>query len=338
MEGNNSVTILRKVLRNDLTSVVMPVVVLFTILVLGSPGFLSAYNMTSLMQTITIYLIVGMAQMSALALGQFNLAIGSIGALSSIAMGYCMQVLGLGLWVALPIGILVAAICGLIQGALIAKSGINPFIITLSLLSIFKGVATTISQGKPFNQIPEGIKVFNRATIGVIPVTFLVALAVWVLVFILFKYKKIGQKILAVGANPTAAKYSGINVNYIIIIGHIISGVLCGVAAIIQTARFASAQISVGDDWMLTSFVVTILGGTILSGGKVSIIGTLFGATLMVFINNALVLWGVSTYAFQLILGIVLLVAFEVDRTRISMMNRQSDMKSIKEEGDTGHE
>lgn len=337
MEGSNSVTIIKKLLRNDLTSVVMPVLVLFIILVFGSPGFLSAYNMTSLMQTITIYLIVGLAQMSALALGQFNLAIGSIGAISSIALGFCMQVLGLNMWIALPIGILVAATCGLIQGVLIAKTSINPFIITLSLLSIFKGIATTISQGKPFNEISEGIKVFNRATVGVIPVTFIVALVVWMIVFVLFKYKKIGQRILAVGANPTAAKYSGINVDRVVILGHIISGVLCGIAAIIQTARFASAQISVGDDWMLTSFVVTILGGTILSGGKVSIVGTLFGATLMVFINNALVLWGVSTYAFQLILGIVLLVAFEVDRTRISVMNRQSDLKS-EEEGDTGHE
>lgn len=116
-----------------------------------------------------------------------------------------------------------------------------------------------------------------------------------------------------------------------------ISGLLCGIAAIIQTARFASAQISVGDDWMMTSFVVTVLGGTLLSGGKVSVLGTLLGAILMVFINNALVLWGVSTYAFQLILGLVLLAAYEVDRARISVINRQSELVSEQEKGGETH-
>lgn len=328
---------IRKGLRNDLTSVILPLVVLFTILVIGSSGFLSSYNLTSLMQTITIYMLAGLAQMSALALGQFNLAIGSIGCLSSIIMGYCMQVLGLPMWVAIPMGLLFAAISGAIQGVLIAKSGINPFIITLSLLSVYKGIATVISHGEPFNAIPEGIKAFNRASVGVIPVTFIVALVIWACTLVLFKYKKIGLRMLAVGENARAAQFSGINVSTTVIIGHMISGLLCGIAAIIQTARFASAQISVGDDWMMTSFVVTVLGGTLLSGGKVSVLGTLLGAILMVFINNALVLWGVSTYAFQLILGLVLLAAYEVDRARISVINRQSELVSEQEKGGETH-
>lgn len=318
--------IVRKTFRNDLTSVIIPILILFVALTITSSGFLSAYNITSLLQTITIYMLVGMAQMTALSLGQFNLAVGSIGALTSIMMGFLMQELNFPLIAAIPIGLMISALCGFIQGFLIAKSGISPFIITLALLSIFIGIATVVSHGEAISKIPEGLKLFNRAKISVIPVTFLVSLFVFGIIFVLFKYTKIGLNLQAVGANARAAKISGINVSSIVIFGHIISGLLCGIASVMQTARFGAALISVGGDWMLTSFVVAVLGGTLLSGGKASPLGTFLGSILMVLINNALVLWGISTYMFPAILGLVLLGAYEVDRGRLSIIKRQSNI------------
>lgn len=318
--------IVKRAFRHELTSVLLPLVVLSVSLIASSPGFLSAYNMTSLLQSITIYMVIGMAQMAALALGHLNLAIGSIGSVTSIMMGYCMQELHVPVILALIIGLLVASLCGYIQGLLITKSKISPFIISLSLLSIYKGIGIVISRGVPFDGLPESIKLLNRAKVGVVPVTFFIALATAVMVFMIFRYTKIGLRLEATGANPRAALFSGIKVKNTVVFGHTLSGLLCGIAAIIQTARFGSAQISVGDDWMLTSFVVAVLGGTLLSGGKASTVGTILGSILMVLITNALVLWNVNTYTFPAILGLVLLAAYEVDRGRLKLIKRQSEL------------
>jgi len=317
----------KRAFQHELTSVMLPLVVLTVLLIISSPGFVSAYNITSLLQSITIFMVIGMAQMAALTLGHLNLAIGSIGSLTSILMGVLMQTLKVPVLPALALGLVVASVCGLIQGLLITRSRISPFIISLALLSIFKGIGIVISKGVPFDQLPDAIKMFNRAKVGVFPVSFFVAILSAVIVYLIFRYMKIGLRLEATGANPRAALFSGIRVNRTIVFGHILSGLLCGVAAIIQTSRFGSAQISVGDDWMLTSFVVAVLGGTLLSGGKASTVGTILGSVLMVLINNALVLWNVNTYAFPAILGLVLLTAYEVDRGRLKLIKRQSELE-----------
>jgi len=249
-----------------------------------------------------------------------------MGCLSAVSMGYFMQVLKLPVIVAIILGLIIAVFLGFIQGMLIARSGINPFIITLALISVFYGIGAIITKGKPYDKLPNTIQVINKMKFGPVPLTFIIALVVCAMVYFVFRYMNIGKYLQAVGENPKAAMFSGIDVKKTITIGHMISGLLCGIAAIIQIARFGSAQISIGNDWMLTSFVVAVLGGTLLAGGKVSTIGTLLGSFLMMFINNLLVLWGVNDYIFQAILGLVLLGAFEVDRARISIIKRQTDL------------
>ncbi len=323
-------------LKMDLTTVILPVVVLFIILMIGSSGFLSAYNMISVLQSVAIYVLIGLAQMSALSLGQMNLAVGGIGCLSAVMMGFFMQVLGLPVLPALILGLLIAMALGAIQGVLIAKSGIVPFIITLSLLSIYTGLATVFTRGKSFNQLPDTIKNINRMQFGVVPLTFLIALAITIGAFVVFRYGNIGRKLKAVGENDRSALYTGINVSRTVIWGHTISGLFAGFAAFIQICRFNSAQLAIGDDWMLTSFVVAILGGTLLSGGKFSVIGTLLGSLLMVFINNALGLWRVNPYIFQTIMGILLLAAFEMDRMRKYLV-RKPTVTAV-QDGENSHE
>lgn len=318
----------KKLIRADLTSVVLPLVVLFVVLLISSPGFLSDYNIISVLQSVSIFVLIGLAQMSALALGQFNLAVGAMGCLSAVMMGVFMEVLGMYWLLAVILGVIVAMILGGIQGILIAKSGMNPFIITLALLSVFTGIANVITQGKSFNALPEVIKVINRTQFGPVPLTFIISFLICVVAYIIFRYTNVGRRLQAVGANPRAAQFSGIAVPRTIIIGHVLSGLFCGLAAFIQIAKFGSAQLAIGSDWMMTSFVVSILGGTLLSGGKVSVVGTLLGSLLMVFINNALGLWRVNTYMFQAIMGIVLIIAYELDRTRVSLVKRQNSLSA----------
>lgn len=329
---------LKKLLRMDLTSVVLPLVVLFIVLLIGSKGFLSAYNILSVLQSAAIFVLIGLAQMSALSLGQFNLAVGAMGCLTAIMMGLFMQVLGLPLLIAVLLGLTVSMILGAIQGTIIAKSGISPFIITLALLSVFTGIARVITMGDSYNKLPDTIKTISRMQFGPVPLTFLISILICAIAYVVFKYTNIGRHLMAVGANSRAAQFSGINVPKTVIMGHAISGLFTGCAAFIQICKFNSAQLAIGSDWMMTSFVVAVLGGTLLSGGKISVVGTLLGSLLMVFIINALGLWRVNTYMFQTIMGIVLLVAYEIDRARIKYINRQSSLVVEAQKEEAGNE
>ncbi|MBU3875824.1 ABC transporter permease [Faecalicatena sp. AGMB00832] len=323
----------KQLLQADLSSVIVPIIVIFAILAATSEGFLSSYNMYSVLQSVPIFVIVGLAQMVVLSLGQMNLAVGSIGVLSSVVFGIAMQKWGL------PTVVCIIAACGAgllqgyLQGIMVTKSGINPFIISLALLSLYKGLALVITSGQPFSQLSEGFKTFgNIKVLNLFPATIFVAVLVGVTMFIVIRYRKLGKKLLACGSNGVAAVYSGVNYDKTVIAGHCLSGVLCAVAAILQVSRFGSVQLSIGDDWMLTSFVVPVLGGTLLSGGKVNVIGTFLGGFLMVLINNAIVLWGVSSYATNAAVGIILLLAYEVDRMRKKMMTNQAK-NAVEKEG-----
>lgn len=320
---------LKKMMKSELSSIIAPVVILLVVLTFQK-GFLTSYNILSLLQTLAIYIVIGLSQMCALSLGQFNLSIGSAGALAAILMGYCYQNLGVNTFVGFLVGLLVGGLAGMLQGELIARTRMNPFIISLSLMSVYTGCATAICKGYAYS-VPQGVIDFNRAKIAnFFPVCLVLALFIMALIYIFIRYLRPGRELIATGENKRAAQFAGINYKRIIVMGHTLSGLLCGVAAFIQVARFGSAQSSVGDDWQMTSFAVAVLGGTLLSGGKVSVVGVMFGSILMVLLNNALVLWGFSTYTFQLILGIVLLGAYELDRIRQRVISRQSELNSEK--------
>lgn len=321
---NAEESLLLRLGRLEFASSLYPLIILSIVLGLTSRGFLSAYNLQSMLQICSIYLIIGLSQMCTLALGQFNLAIGAMGALTAVAVGGLMQVVGVPLLLALPLALLFSGLLGVCQGLLIAKLRVNPFIATLSLLSIYTGLSYAITKGAPFSDLPEGIKFLNKLRFGFVPFSFVLSVLLALIMFVFFERLKTGRRILMTGENNRAAAFSGIDVERMVVFGHGLSGILVGLAAMIQVSQFGSAQVSVGDDWMMPSFVMTVLGGTLLSGGKVSPLGTVFGSLLMVVINNALVLWGVNTYATQAIIGLILLLAFEVDRSRGRVMKRRA--------------
>lgn len=315
----------KQLLQADLSSVIVPIIVIFLLLSMTSEGFLSSYNMYSVFQSVPIFVIVGLAQMVVLSLGQMNLAVGSIGVLSSVVFGFSMQEWGLPVVICILLACGAGLVQGFIQGMMVTKSGINPFIISLALLSLYKGLALVLTSGQPFSKLSSGFKAFGNIKIAILfPATIFIAVIVSAGMFVIIRYRKLGKKLLACGANGAAAVYSGVNYDNTVIAGHCLSGILCAIAAILQVSRFGSVQLSIGDDWMLTSFVVPVLGGTLLSGGKVNVIGTFLGGFLMVLINNAIVLWGVSSYATNAAVGIILLLAYEVDRMRKKMMNNQA--------------
>ncbi|NEU30197.1 ABC transporter permease [bacterium LRH843] len=315
--------LIEKLAKRELAGVILPVIIISLVLNFVTEGFLTPFNLDSLARTVAITSIVGLSQLLTLSIGQFNLALGAMGATTGMLLGFLLEAQGVPVMLAILIGLAAGSILGMVQGILIVKTGINPFIITLALASVFLGIATAATRGQAYFHLPESFNLIGKLYIFNIPLLLIIAILVAVVVFLIIQRTPLGRQILATGANQRAALFSGINTNTIIITVHTLSGTLAGLAGMLQVARLGSAQLSIGADWLLVSFAAPVLGGTLLSGGKVTVFGTLFGAVLMAIIINGLVLINISSFWFQLFLGIILLAAFEVNRIRLQLLGQK---------------
>ena len=316
------VTLWRGLVRWDLASVTLALAVVCGALLIGAPAFHSAYNLRALGFTIAVNGVVALAQLAVLSVGQFNLALTAIGAMSGLLAGWLMQVVGLPWGLAAVLAIAFGALAGGAQGALIVRSRINPFIVSLALAAAYMGLMLGLSRGASFNQLPPAFVALGRANIFGLPGLLAFSLVVAAAILVLFQRTVSGRWLLATGANLRTALISGVATDRMIVAAHMLSGALAGVAAVMLVARLGSAQPSLGSEWLLPSFAAPVLGGTLLTGGRVLVVGTYLGALLLAVIANGLVLFGVSAYWYQTLLGIVLLIALAVERSRQSYVVR----------------
>ncbi len=309
-----------KIARNDLAGITFATILMCLILIFFTNGFLTAYNLDSLIKDISIFTIVGMAQMVTLAVGQFNLAVGAIGGCVGMIFGTLVELMGMPYWVAMIISLAAGYIFGYFQGFLIVKTKINAFIITLALVNVYHGLNMTFTENRFYRNIPDSFKAISKGNLGGVPILLILVIITMFIIWILFNKIVVGRRILASGVNVKAADFAGINSGGTIRLAHGISGMLAGFAAILTISKLGAAQTSIGTTWTLISFAAPILGGTLLSGGKVSIVGTFLGAALMTLITNALVMFGVNAYWFQAFTGGILLLAFAINKIRASQI------------------
>ena len=280
-------------------------------------GFLSSYNLFNLGRALAIDIIIGFSQMVVLATGGMNLAVGSIGVCAVMTAGYLMQTLGMPVWVAIVGALVLGGALGWLNGFAVVRTGVNSFIITLASASLFSGGMLILTKAVPLNALPPSMGAFGKMKFGFVSPLLIIAIAIGVLLFILFRYATLGRQILAAGANPRAAAMSGVPVGRVIIIAHVLSGVLAAIAGVLVVARLGAAMPSTGgQDWLLPSFLGPVLGGTLLSGGFVSVVGTALGALLVSTIRSGLLVLQIGSFWLQLFLGLILLFAVLVDRYR----------------------
>ena len=167
-----------------------------------------------------------------------------------------------------------------------------------------------------YNGVPPAIAAFGRMRWGFISPLLLIALAIGLALLVLFRFTALGREILASGANARAAELSGVPVGRVTIMVHTLSGLLAACAGLMLMTRLGAAMPSIGEDWLLPSFVAPVLGGTLLAGGFVSIIGTMLGALLVATIRSGLLILQVGNFWLQLFLGLILLLAVMLDRYR----------------------
>lgn len=281
------------------------------------PDFLSAFNMFVIFSTMALSLLIAFGQMIIIAIGQMNLALGAIGGLAAIAFSGMMEVWGLPAPVAAVLALAIGGACGFVNGVVTTRSGLSAFIVTLATLYIFKGVNLGITEAIPFYDVPPEVKGFGAATLlGIIPWVLVPTAIVTVAVWFMFRRLPIGRQILAVGANTHAAELSGISVPRAVVTAHVLSGLLAALAGILAVARLGVGQPTIGDDWLIASFAAPVIGGAVLSGGHVSVVGTVLGVVIVALITQGLVLFAVDPYYVQFILGFLILGAVGFNRLR----------------------
>jgi ribose transport system permease protein len=258
-----------------------------------------------------------------------NLAVGSIGVCAVMMSGYLMQTIGLPVWAAVIGALALGAALGWLNGFAIVRTGVNSFIITLASANLFSGAMLILTKAVPLNGLPPSVGNFGKMKFGFVSPLLLVAIGLGILLFILFRYATLGRQILAAGANPRAAAMSGVPVGRVIIIAHMLSGLLAAIAGVLVVARLAAAMPAVGgQDWLLPSFLGPVLGGTLLSGGFVSVVGTALGALLVSTIRSGLLVLQIGSFWLQFFLGIILLLAVLVDRYRSVYAERRKIVRS----------
>jgi ribose transport system permease protein len=290
-----------------------------------APGFLSPFNSFSVGRALADDIVIGFAQMAALATGGMNLSVGSIGVCAVMTGGYLMQALALPVPVAILGALGLGAALGWLNGFVIARSGVSAFIITLASANLYSGAMLILTKAVPLNSLPMEVGAFGKAKIaGLVSPLLVIALAIGLLLFVFYRHSVLGRQILAAGANARAAKMSGVPVDRVITISHALSGLLAATAGVMVVARLGAAMPAVGgEDWLLPSFLGPVLGGTPLSGGAVAVAGTMLGALLVTTIRSGLLVLQIGNYWLQLYLGVILLLAVLVDRYRALYQERR---------------
>ena len=208
------------------------------------------------------------------------------------------------------------AVGGLLNGLLTVRTGINGFIITLATASAFTGIDLGITESIPFYKMPPALVAFGERHVGIFPYLLAAPLIAAALLWLFFARTVPGRQLLAFGGNAQAAELSGIPRERTVVLAHVLSGTLAAAAAILAVAQLGSAQPTIGADWLLLSFAAPIIGGAALTGGYVSVLGTMFAVILIALIENGLVLAKVDPYWVRFLLGALILAAVGLNRWR----------------------
>lgn len=292
-------------------------ILLIIVVSILNPSFLDLSNLLNLLRQISINGLIAFGMTFIILTGGIDLSVGSILALSS-AFIVLMITSGVDPIIALIIGVLIGFVLGAVNGLLVTKGNMAPFIATLATMTIFRGLTLVITDGNPITNLGDSylFQLFGKGYFIGIPVPAVTMIIVFVILLIILQKTTFGRHTYAIGGNEVAAKISGIKVNKIKILIYGISGLMSSLAGGILTSRLNSAQPTAGTSYELDAIAAVVLGGTSLTGGKGRIVGTLIGVLIIGVLNNGLNLLGVSSFYQQVVKGVVILIAVLIDRKK----------------------
>ncbi len=278
-------------------------------------NFLSVNNLITVLQQSSHIAILAYAETLVIITGGIDLSLGSILAVAGVVAGK-MMLAGISVPVATLCGILVGGFCGLINGVLVAKMKLVPFIATLGMQNIARGMAYVVTNSLPVSGLPESFYVIGGGKIGRIPVPVVLMLVLALLFAFLMNRCTFGRRVYAIGSNREAARLSGIKASRVQMAVFAIGGLLAGLVGIILASRVVSAQPNAGLSYESDGIAAAIIGGTSPSGGSGTILGTVIGALTISVLKNGLNVLQVNAFWQQVAIGIVIIVAVFIDRLR----------------------
>ncbi len=289
--------------------------ILFVALIIASPHFLTATNLSSVVRQTAVINIMALGMTVIIISGGIDLSVGSILGLGGLTGAMAMES-GTPILLSVLIGIATGLACGFLNGFLITRLKIAPFIVTLGTLGIYRGTALIISNGLPVHKLPPGFSALGEGSIAGVPYVLLLLLLCAVAVHILLEHTRLGRYAFAIGSSPAAALYAGIPVAFHTTAVYAIGGLLTGLAGMIEASRLMTGQPTAGQGYELQAIAAVVIGGGSLRGGEGSVVGTLVGAFIMGLLSNGSDLLGISNYVQQVVIGAVIILAVAVDELR----------------------
>jgi ribose transport system permease protein len=308
---NSSLSRLSEVLRRFSVFIILLAICL--IFALGSSDFLTASNLLNVALQTSIIAIVAIGMTFAILTAGIDLSVGSLMALcGALAAGLAIKQ-GLGTYGGIGLALLVGLALGAVNGLLIVKGGVPPFVATLAMMAVGRGLTLVYTQGRPIAGIEKNFIFWGTGRLLGIPMPVILMVMIALIAFVVLRQTRFGLYVYATGGNEETTRLAGVSPNWIKLAVYVISGLTAALGGVLLTARLWSAQPNAAVGWELDAIAAPVLGGTSLFGGVGGIGGTLVGAFIIGVLSNGLNLLGVPSYYQQVIKGVVFIMAVMLD-------------------------
>jgi ribose transport system permease protein len=292
------------------TGPLIGLLLLCLILSIATDTFFTLRNFLNILDQITVIGIIAVGMTFVILIAGIDLSVGSVLALAMMVLGYLNVEAGMPMSVAIVGALAAAAVAGLVSGLLITEFKVPPFIATLAMMSMARGLANMITNGSQIIGFPPW---FNMGAIirhgGFLTITVAVMLVVFVVAILFQRFREGGRVLYAIGGNPEVARLAGINVKRATVLVYTMCAVLSGLAGILLAARLDAVQPSIGFAYELDAIAAVVIGGTSLSGGTGGVGGTIIGVLIIGVLRNGLNLLSVSPFLQAVIIGLVIVLA-----------------------------
>jgi len=273
-----------------------------------SDRFLTVSNIVNVLRQSTINGIIAIGMTYVILTAGIDLSVGAVLALCTVVTADLLQQ-EVGVPLAVSGGLGLGVVLGLINGFIITKANVPPFVTTLGMMTVARGLALTYTQGRPITGLPDAFRFIGTGSLGPVPMPIVIAAFAFLVGYVLLNRTEVGKYILALGNNPVAARYAGVAVDRYTAFVYGVSGMLAALAGMILVARLNSAQPTAGVAYEFDAIAAVVVGGTSFAGGEGGLGGTLLGVLVIAVLNNGLNLLDVSSFYQPVVTGIVIALA-----------------------------
>jgi len=280
-----------------------------------SPFFLCPRNILNIIRQTSIHGIMAVGMTFVILTAGIDLSVGSILAFTGI-LSASFEHAGWPVFLIMVVVLFIGACLGLLNGVVITKGKVTPFVVTLGMMSIVRGLALIYSKGYPISGFGSSFRFIGAGYVFGIPIPIIIFIITVIIAYIVLEQTRLGRYIYAIGGNEETVKLSGINADLYKTIAYVLSGLTAALGAVVLTARLNAGEPIAGTGYELDVIASVVIGGTSLMGGRGSVWGTLIGALLIGTINNGMNLLGISSYYQLVVKGTIIIVAVLMDRLR----------------------